>query len=416
MEERQWFVGVDWGAEVHAVCVLDDNGEVLGERVFKHSGDGIAEMCAWTLARTEGDPHAIWVAIETPHGAIVDTLLERGFLVHALNPKQLDRFRDRFTVPGAKDDRRDARVLADSLRTDKQSFRRLRTDEPLTIELREWSRLTDELQEERTRLANRVYQQLLRYFPQMLELADDYGKDSFLALWELLPTPAAAMQAKEKTVARLLKEHRIRRFDAATVLETLRRKPLYVAPGTTEAATAHLQSLAARLRLVNLQLRDAHQRLDKLTNELAAESTKEGSPGQANEQCDVEILRSLPGVGRIVLATLLAEASQLLASRDYHALRTLVGVAPITRRSGKRTVIVMRYACHPRLRNAVYHWSRVASQVDARTRADYTALRARGHSHGRSLRSVADRLLRMACAMLRSGTLFDPNRQSLVTA
>jgi transposase len=157
MKER-WLLGVDWGAEKHAICVLNGKGEVLGERVVEHSGDGIAEMCAWTLARTKGDPHAIWVAIETPHGAIVDTLLERGFVVHVINPKQLDRFRDRFTVPGAKDDRRDARVLADSLRTDEQSFRRLRIDEPLTIELREWSRLTDELQEERTRLANRVYQ------------------------------------------------------------------------------------------------------------------------------------------------------------------------------------------------------------------------------------------------------------------
>src|SRR5262249_21248838 len=149
---------------------------------------------------------------------------------------------------------------------------------------------------------------------------------TFLALWELLPTPAAAVHAKEKTVARFLKEHRLRRFDAATVLETLRRKALYVAPGTTEAATAHLGSLAARLRLVNLQLRDAHRRLDTLTSKLAAETAKEDSPGQANEQCDVEILRSLPGVGRIVLATLLAEASQLLANRDYHGLRTLVGV------------------------------------------------------------------------------------------
>ena len=84
-------------------------------------------------------------------------------------------------------------------------------------------------------------------------------------------------------------------------------------------------------------------------------------------------------------------------------------MAPITRRSGKKTVILMRYACHPRLRNAVYHWARVASQYDQKTKATYAALRAKGHSHGRALRSVADRILRMACAMLRNGTLFDPN-------
>jgi hypothetical protein len=69
----------------------------------------------------------------------------------------------------------------------------------------------------------------------------------------------------------------------------------------------------------------------------------------------------------------------------------------------------MRNACHVRLRNAVYHWARVAIQHDAVSCSRYAALRKRGHSHGRALRSVADRLLAVACAMLTNRTLFDPN-------
>ena len=140
------------------------------------------------------------------------------------------------------------------------------------------------------------------------------------------------------------------------------------------------------------------------------EAGTESPEGQRHEQRDVEILRSLPGVGRIVLATLLAEASQPLRHRDYHALRTLSGVAPVTRRSGKRCVVVMRQACHMRLRDAVYHWARVAVQHDPISRARYAELRKRGHSHGRALRSVGDRLLAVACAMLRTATSFDPSR------
>ena len=109
------------------------------------------------------------MAIEVPQGPIVETLLERGFQVYAINPKQLDRFRDRFTVAGAKDDRRDAQVLADSLRTDRHAFRRLSVDDPVIVELREWSRMTEDLQRERNRLANRVREQLWRYYPQMLD-------------------------------------------------------------------------------------------------------------------------------------------------------------------------------------------------------------------------------------------------------
>jgi transposase len=150
--------------------------------------------------------------------------------------------------------------------------------------------------------------------------------------------------------------------------------------------------------------------IDRLTEQLAG--GEDDAEGQREKQRDVTILRSLPGVGRIVLATLLAEAQDALQRRDYHALRCLSGVAPITKRSGKSKIVLMRQAAHVRLRNAVYHWARTAVQHDPRSRAKYAALRARGHGHGRALRSVADRLLAVACAMLESQTPFNPSLHS----
>lgn len=205
-----------------------------------------------------------------PRGAVVETLAEHGFAVFAINPKQLDRFRDRYSPAGAKDDSRDAFVLADSLRTDR--------------------------------------------------------------------------------------------------------------------------GIAARLR--------------KLLDDLASPG-----PGEANEHRDAEVLLSLPGVGTTVAATMLSEASQAIADRDYHALRSYAGTAPITRQSGKKTVVLMRYSCNERLRNALYHWARVSTIRDPRSRAHYAGLRAKGHSHGRALRALADRWLRVLIAMLREGTLYDPNLQ-----
>ncbi|MBV8090748.1 MAG: IS110 family transposase, partial [Alphaproteobacteria bacterium] len=117
----------------------------------------------------------------------------------------------------------------------------------------------------------------------------------------------------------------------------------------------------------------------------------------------------MPGIGRINLAAPLCEATGPLGSRDYQALRTLCGAAPVTRRSGKSRIVVMRYAAHVRLRNTVYHWARVASQRDPRCRARYAALRQRGHSHCRALRGVTDRLLALVCVLLQRQTLFDPH-------
>ena len=409
INDVRWFVGIDWATQSHCVCLLDAEGRRVGQHEFAHGGAGLAELCDWLLAKTQAAPGQIAVAIETPHGPVVEMLLEHGFVVFAINPKQFDRFRDRFTVAGAKDDRRDAYVLGGSLRTDRAAFRQLAADNPVMIELREWSRMADELKQERTRLANRLRQQLWRYYPQVAKLTDDVADDWFLALWQKVPTPDSAAKASEKTIARVLTAHRIRRLDAATVLKTLRETPLFVAPGTTQAACAHIRSLAARLHLVNQQIKEAQQNLDRLCAELEEE---ENPSGQSFEQCDVTILRSWPGIGRINLATLLAEAAEPLRRRDYHALRALAGVAPVTRQSGKQRFVVRRLACNRRLQSAVHHWSRVAIQHDAAARRRYDALRRRGHGHARALRSVGDRLLFALCTTLKRQTPYEANHNS----
>jgi hypothetical protein len=326
-KERSWLVGFDWGSQEHVVSLCDKGGIKIGQRKFPHGGTGLTDMIAWLLKASGGKPGEIHVAIETPHGPIVEALLERGFNVYSINPKQLDRFRDRFTVAGAKDDSRDADVLADSLRTDMRAFRQLSSADPVIVELREWSRIDEELKVEHGRLTNRFRHQLWRYYPQMLELADDIGANWFLDLFEAVPTPEKAANVREKTIARILKNHRIRRFDAAHVLAQLREPALGVAPGTIEAATARIRGLIERIRLINDQLADAGRQLDRLCKELSepvADESGETAPGQKNEQRDAAILNSLPGVARTVLATLLAEATDTLQRRDYHALRLCV--------------------------------------------------------------------------------------------
>ena len=334
--------------------------------------------------------------------------MERGFTVHSVNPKQLDRFRDRFSPAGAKDDRRDARVLGDALRTDGHAFRRLVPAAPEIVELREWSRIANDLTCDRTRLVNRARQQLWRYYPQLLKVESDLTRAWVRELWCLAPTPAKAQRVRAATVAKLLKRHRVRRIDAKTALRILREQAVSVAPGTTEAAVARIEIVFSQLAVIAQQLAKAYGELDRLSATLSrSAASPEDEPG-INAQRDVEILSSLPGVGRIVLATLLAEAHDPLRRRDYQALRCLSGVAPVTKRSGKSLIVIRRLASHNRLQDAVYHWAGVAIQHDPVSKAKYAALRARGHGHARALRGVADRLLGVACAMLENQTVFNP--------
>ena len=398
-------VGIDWAQDFHEVCVLEPDGSGQLERTVKHTATALDEFCRWLSARADGDNGSVFVAIEVPHGPVVETLLDRGFTVFSINPKQLDRFRDRFSVAGAKDDRLDALVLADTLRTDRRHYRRLVPLDPTTVELREWSRMHEDAKHDVNRVSNRMREQLRRYFPQLLEVGD-VTERWILDLWEKAPTPERAGRLRVATVAKILKRRRIRRLTADEVVEVLRQPAFRVAPGTAEAAAAHIGLLLPQLRLALGQRSECEKQLGRILDAMASSDDTEG---ERSEQCDVAIMLSFPGLGIINVAALLAEAWQAIAARDYHALRSYTGQAPVTRRSGKRLhVVFMRQACNDRLRDTMYHWARVAAQVDPYCKAQYAALRLRGHGHARALRTVGDRLLAALCAALRAGTAYDP--------
>src|SRR6266568_2304799 len=399
-----WYVGIDWGSQQHQVCVLDRDRNVVGERVVDHDGSSLAQLATWLWALSAGHPQRVAVAIEVPRGAIVEGLIERGFHVFAMNPKQLARFRDRHTMSGAKDDRRDAFVLADSVRTDQPSFRRLQLDAPQLLLLRELSRAEETLLEEFRRSANRLREQLHRFYPQMLQLCSAADEPWLWDLITLAPTPAHAMLLSEEQVQRGLKAYRIRRVTAHEVLACLQAPALPVAPGTAEAAQAHCGFLLPCLRVLDEQLQVCSQQVDTLLRTMADE------PGEGQSPSDVAIVQSLPGVGRKITAWLFAEAAQPLTERDYQVLRTQGGVAPVTKQSGKRRQVVMRRGCNPRLRHALYHMARVAMQRDAYFGGVYEALRAKGQRHGQALRNIGDRLLRILIAMLHDRTCYDATR------
>jgi len=399
------FVGIDLGSESHQVCVLDAAGNILGRRRVEQSGAAIGELIGWLAERIAKTPaQSVAVALEAPRGAVIDALLERGYALFSINPKQLDRFRDRYSVAGAKDDARDAYVLAASLRTDLVHYRALKPDHPLLIRLRELSRTEAALQQDFRRSANQLWSYLQRYFPGLLRLvpaANELWLFDLLQQTQALPAQAARLSVKR--LQNLLRARRIRRFAAQDLHQQL-QQPLPLAPGVEQALAEQVLLLLPRLRLLHQQLSDLADRIDHLLEEMA-------QPENFPEHRSVEILLSIPGVGRVFTATVLSEATTPLLERDYHALRALAGVAPVTQQSGKTKLVSMRRACNARLRNAVVNSSGVHIHADTRAKQIYARLRCKGNSHSRALRGVGDRLLHLICVLLNSDQLYDPNRR-----
>jgi transposase len=403
-KQTRIFVGIDWGSQTHQVCVIDANRSILLEAAFAHSGTGLAELVDEILRAANNEPARLAVAIEQPRGAVVETLLEKQISVFSINPKQLDRFRDRHSVSGAKDDRRDAYVLADSLRTDQPAFRQARLGDPLLVQLREFSRMQEELKAERIALGNRLREQLHRYFPQVLAIGSVYDARWLWELLELAPTPELAKKLSISKLRALLKTHRIRALTAEHVKEQLTARALYVAPGVTEATSRRVTLLIQRLRLAHDQKLQIERDIETTLDELC-------EAGADKPPSDARLLRSMPGLGTLVCATLLAEAWEPIQARDYSRLRILCGVAPVTKRSGKQYSVGMRSGCSGRLRTAIHYWIGNAIQRDAHWKAHYAALRAAGHSHGRAGRGVGDRLIGTLVAVLKSRTPYAADRR-----
>ena len=411
MNDYDYFLGIDWGSEYHQACLIDTNAQVVGEHRFAHSADGLNSLVSWTSKHVGN--LSVGAAIEVPHGPVVDTLMERGFAVYAINPKQLDRFRDRVTPSGAKDDRLDARVLALSLRTDAHSFRFLQPKCAEIVKLRELTHLSENLTAVCVQLLNQIRQHLWRYYPQMLEVNKDLSKPWIRQLWQMAPTPARAKRLRKSSVEKLLKKNRIRRIGADEVLEILKSPAVTVAPGTEEGICIVLKALFAQLEVNQKLAKDTDQQTDQVIEQLR--QLPEDESGH-KWQRDIDILSSITGVGTKVLATLLAEASELLQLRDYYALRCMSGVAPVTRQSGKSISVKRRLACNHRLRNALTYWAQCATIYDEVSKAKYNSLRERGYRHNRALRTVGDRILNVACAMLRDQTMFNRDLRVLKKA
>jgi hypothetical protein len=264
---------------------------------------------------------------------------------------------------------------------------------------------------EQGRLNNQLRDQVHRLLPQLLTLSPAADEPWLWDLLDLVASGSEPERIRPTQVARILKVNRIRRLEVDEILAQLRESPPWTTQGTRQAVRAHIALLLPRLRVTLQQARDCDKQVQSLLDELAG---PEPGKDEIREHRDVAIILSLPGAGTKVTATMLAEASQPLAERNYHVTRTQGGVAPVTKSSGKRSKsrghVHMRYSCNGRLRNAFFYWAQGAIARDEACKSYYAGLRQRGHKHARALRSVADRLLRILFAMLESRTLYDPTR------
>ncbi len=188
---EQVYVGIDWADDHHDVYVTNDAATALDSFSIPHSYKGMEKLME-RLNKCSSSREEILVAIESHQGLLVYALLEAGYLVYPINPKAMDRYRDRYRMSSSKSDPKDAMVLANILRTDLHLYKPLPRETAADAWLRQLTRAHKSLVQQKAKLVNQLTSQLKSYYPVALWLFSKLDRKITLAFLKHYPTPEKA--------------------------------------------------------------------------------------------------------------------------------------------------------------------------------------------------------------------------------
>jgi len=384
--------GIDWGGSVHQVAIVDGRGRQLASFPVAHDVAGLAEL-GERLATYGAD---LPVAIERAEGLLVEHLQALGLQVYPVSPRIAARIRERYRVAPIKDDAFDAFTLADALRHEQPRWRPLAEPSPLLAERRALTRDRERIVAEHVRVQNQLHAILESYHPAAARLFSRLDRKVALSFARDYPTPARAAQVGERRMARFLARNGYTgRVAPAVLAERLHANLLAAAPGTVAG-----KSFAARHHADLLeQLTRTREAYDERIARLLAEHP------------DGELFRSLPGVGPVLAAILLAEIGEDRARFPEAALLLAeAGLAPVTRQSGKTRRVRFRRAASHRLRQAFTWWAFNSLTESPWARLVYEENRARGQRYYRALRGLSARWGRVLYRCWQDGSCYEVER------
>lgn len=394
------FLGDDWAEDHHDVELVDQQGRRLGKKRFSEGLAGITGLHAFIsehLPDPGADPDArpeVVVGIETDRGNWVTSLVAAGYTVYALNPKSVARYRERHSTSGAKSDAADAHLLAEIVRLDRAAHRPVAGDTPLAEGIKLAARSHQNLVWERTRHTLRLRSALREFYPAALQAFADLDAPDALELLGKAPDPDTAASLSRRTLMAAFARANRRDPDARadTALTILRAEELRQ-PGPVQAAFAAIVSAEVAIIAV-------------LNNQIDALGQVVGE--HFGHHRAAEVLISMPGLGTILGARLLGEfGDDPHRYIDAKSRKAYAGTAPVTKASGTKKIVMVRYARNKRVGDAAQQWAFSSMRGSAGAKAYYQQIRARGTGHQAALRQLANRWIGILHGCLKAGTPYD---------
>jgi transposase len=389
------YVGIDWADDHHDVAITDDSAQTLSTFQISHDSSGFALLQA-KLESFHQPPDQILVALETNRGLLVHELLRSGYSVYAINPKAVNRYKDRYVLSKAKSDPLDALALAHLLRTDRHRFKILK---PFPEDYRLLDRLCQDLRklvDEKSRISNQITSVLKEFYPQALQLisVDSQIGIAFLCAF---PDPQALSTCKKKTFETFFKKHHYSRPQKVEELWKVVQSPaLQSDPVVLKAGRFRLLALLDQL----VPLREHLLRYEKEVKAIL------------DKLPEAKSISSLPGVGNRLAPELTAALGPKVSDSETRfqsaeEIMRLSGCVPVTRQSGKWRTVSLRYACVKSLRRTFRDWAFASLSQSIWARAYYDFCKTMNMPHSTILRNLGKKWARILFAIWAKGITYD---------
>jgi transposase len=388
------FVGHDWAEAHRDVVIVNEAGVRLAAARVPEGIEGVTRFHGLVVDHAD-DPSEVTVATETDRGLFVGAMVAAGYRVLAINPMSVARYRERHSTSGAKSDAGDAWVLAELARVDGHHHEPISGDTGLAEAVKTLARAHQSMIWSRKRHTNQLRSILREFYPAALDAFDNMASGDALAVLAIAPTPIAGRRlSSQRIVSALRRGGRQRRLDerAHEIRQTLRAEHLEAPDLVADAMGATVEALVSVIGELVTQIR-------RLEAELA---------NRFEQHPDAKIIRSLPGLGMILGARVLAEFgdnpnrfSSAKSRKNYAA------TSPITRASGKHRVVLARYARNRRLADTCHLWAFAAITASPGARVFYDHRRRNGDTHNQALRALANRLVGILHGCLRHQTPYN---------
>jgi transposase len=387
-------IGIDIGGRSHAVARCREGLPRADREILRisQSRAGFTTLDGWlerqsepvTLVTLESSGH-YWMPIASH-------LSRHGVPVAVVNPLSA-RYFAKSRLARTKSDPADARSLAEMAMRDAPSAR-----EPLAgVELRQAARFAMTLVTEQAKVCQRLIRLVDLGFPELGELFDDPTCRTAREVLRIAPTARAASRRPASGLANANRGPGRRR------LGQLKAERLRAAAADSIAVPELDAEVAFEIGLLLDQY-------DLLERQITAADRRVASLLDGDT---ARRLRTIPGVGPSIAATLIAEIGDIERFTDFDQLLAYAGVHPAERSSGRKgsnpeTAWHMSKAGNSHLRAAAYRMAVVGVRHNPVIAAHYQRKRAAGKSKMNALGHCMRKALSLVWGVWRSGQDFDP--------